>query len=111
MPFLNIRYYEFLDFTIDYYQWPDAPDYVSSFLAHYRRVTRRQQVTDNAVELRATPFYFAVCPNCAITVLTNRDVGHHITCRLCGARWHTSRVPGDELDRIAATVSSALGVT
>ena len=110
VPFLNLRYYDFFDFTIDYYQWPEAPNYVDDLLVELHRAQRDPRFTAGGASLRGSPFSFTICPGCGITVLTNRDVGKAIRCRMCDTTFPTAPVRGPSFDRIVAEVSAKLGI-
>ncbi len=110
VPFLNFRYYDFFDFTIDYYQWPEAQDYVADLLVELRRTQRDPRFAVGGASLRGSPFSFTICPGCGITVLTNRDVGKAIRCRMCDITFPTAPVRGPDFDRIVAEVSAELGI-
>ena len=110
VPFLNFRYYDSFDFTIDYYQWPDAPDYGADLLLELRRRLRDPRLAVGGASLRGSPFYFTICPGCGITVLTNRDVGKAIRCRMCNTKFPTAPVHSPDFDRIVAEVSAELGI-
>ena len=110
VPFLNFRYYDFFDFTIDYYQWPETPDYVVGLLVELRRAQRDPRFAVGGASLRGSPFSFTICPGCGITVLTNRDVGNAIRCRMCDTTFPTAPVRGPDFDRIVAEVSAELGI-
>ena len=110
VPFLNFRHYGFFDYTIDYYQWPDAPDYVPGLFMQLRRALRDPRFALGGSGLRGSPFSFTICPGCGITVLTNRDIGKAIRCRMCETRFPTAPVHGPEYDRIVAEVSAELGI-
>jgi tetratricopeptide (TPR) repeat protein len=107
VPFLNVRFYDFFDFTVDYYQRPDAEQYAPVFLQELRRAMRDPRMV---APLRGSPFYFTACPACGAHVLTNRDVGKLIRCRMCETQWHTEPSHEPALDAIVAEVSAALGV-
>jgi serine/threonine protein kinase/Flp pilus assembly protein TadD len=110
LPFLTFRYYDFFDFTLDYYQWPEATDFVPQFLTKLRGAMRDPRVAVGGATLRGSPFYFTVCPSCGISVLTNRDVGKRIACRMCGTSWPTVAVQGPAFDPIVAQVSATLKI-
>jgi tetratricopeptide (TPR) repeat protein len=107
IPFLNFRFYDFFDFTIDYYQRADAEQFVPVFLQELRRAMRDPNMV---APLRGSAFYFTRCPSCSVQVLTNRDIGKHITCRMCETGWHTEPLSEPALNAIVAEVSAALGV-
>jgi tetratricopeptide (TPR) repeat protein len=110
-PFLNIRHYGFFDFTIDYYQWPDTPGYVAGLLERLRPVLRDPRLASySGSGMRGSPFSFTICPGCGITVLTNRDVGKAIRCRMCNTTFPTAPVSRPDFDRIVAEVSAELGI-
>jgi tetratricopeptide (TPR) repeat protein len=110
VPFVNFRYYDFREFTIDYYQWPNADDFVPALLAELRRARRDPRIGVGGATLRGSAFYFTICPGCGITVLTNRDLGKEIRCRMCEAISSTTPVHGDPFDGIVADVSAELGI-
>jgi serine/threonine protein kinase/predicted Zn-dependent protease len=110
VPFLNLRYYDFREFTIDYYQWPDAQDFVPALRRELRRAMRDPRLAVGGATLRGSAFYFTTCPACGITVLTNRTVGKRINCRMCGTDWRTAPVHGPLFDDIVADVSAELEI-
>jgi tetratricopeptide (TPR) repeat protein len=112
LPFLNLRYYDgMFDFTIDFYESIDNPNFVGSFRTSWRRATRDPRfAAGGGAALRGSAFYITMCPECGITVLTNRDVGKRIRCRMCGNEWHTNPVSQPRFDRIVAEVSTELGI-
>ncbi len=110
IPFLNFRYYDFGDFTIDYYQRPDVEDFVPMLLTELRRAKRNPHIAVGGATLRGSPFYFTMCPGCGITVLTNRDVGKPLRCRMCETTWETTVIRGPLFDGIVADVSAELGI-
>jgi serine/threonine protein kinase len=111
LPFLNFRFYDFFDFTVDYYESVTAPDFVQSFLGHLRRATRDPRFTGGSgAPLRGSPFYFTICAGCGVTVLTNRDAGKRMNCRMCGTGGPTDPVHGPVFDSIVAEVSAELGI-
>jgi serine/threonine protein kinase/Tfp pilus assembly protein PilF len=112
-PFLNVRYYLYsspAEFTIDYYQEPEAPDYLTDLFMQVRRATRDPRFAMGGGGLRGSPFVFTVCPGCSMSVLTNRNAGKSIKCRMCGTRFPTTPVHGPAFDRILAEVSAGLGI-
>jgi tetratricopeptide (TPR) repeat protein len=110
LPFLNIRFYGFHDFTLDFYQTPTAPNFVEMFVAEWRRANRDPRISVGGAMLRGAPFYFTICPNCGVHVLTNRDRGYRIVCRMCNNEWHTEPLQGGALDDIIKQVSEVLGI-
>jgi serine/threonine protein kinase len=110
LPFLNFRYYDFFDFTLDYYQAPEAADYFEQFIREYRRALRDPRFTVGGASLRGSPFYFAQCPNCDVHVLTNRDIGKSISCRICGQSWQAVPITGRMFDEIRKRVSEEIGI-
>jgi len=109
LPFMNIRYYDLREFTLDYYQALDAPDYLDTFRREYRRMTRDPRFAANGATLRGSPFYVSVCPSCAVNILTNRSVGKQLRCRMCEREAPTQPVHGPEIDAIVAQVAEAVG--
>ncbi|HJQ32919.1 MAG TPA: tetratricopeptide repeat protein [Pyrinomonadaceae bacterium] len=109
LPFINFRSYGFQDFTIDFYESPDVPDFLESFLREWRRATRDPRIQSMG-SLRGSPFYFARCPGCGVHVLTNRDAGYRIRCRMCETVWQTEPLREASLDAVVARVSEVLGI-
>ena len=107
IPFLNFRFYDFFEFTVDYYQRPEAEQFVAEFLQELRKAMRDPRMV---APLRGSPFYFTICPGCGVHVLTNRDIGKNITCRMCQTPWQTQPVERAALNEILAEVSAALGI-
>ena len=108
LPHLNFRFYDFHDFTIDYYKSPSTPNFLDTFLREWRSVTRDPRFA--VASLRGSPFYFARCPNCEVHVLTNRDVGKSLKCHMCDHRWDTKPITGQRLNDIVASVAAAMGI-
>jgi len=111
LPFLNIRYYDgMFDFTIDFYDSVDEPGFVDRFRTTRRRATRDLRfAAGGTAVLRGSAFYVTICPACGITILTNRDVGKRIHCRMCGHDSNTRPERGPRFDRIVAEVAAELG--
>ncbi len=110
IPFMNFRFYDFQDFTIDYYQYVDFPNYTDAFMKELQRAKRDPRFSPGGEELRGSPFYFSQCPGCSVYILTNRDVGKRLHCRMCGHSAPTDIVRSKKLDRIVASVSDSVGV-
>ena len=110
LPFLNLRYYGFFDFTIDYYQRSDAPDYVAGLFMQLRRAQRDPRFAIQGASMRGSPFSFTICPGCRIAVLTNRDAGKAIRCRMCNTTSPTTPIHGPDFDRILAEISAELDI-
>jgi hypothetical protein len=108
-PFMNFRLYDFHDYTIDFYQSAEVPGYVDSLLAELRRVSWDPRLVQGS-SLRGSAFYFTKCPGCRTHVLTNRDLGKHIVCRLCEAEWYAQPIDEPGLQQIVERVSEALGI-
>jgi serine/threonine protein kinase/Flp pilus assembly protein TadD len=107
LPFLNFRFYGFHDFTLDYYDSPEEPDFVERFLTEWRRAIRDPRF---AAPLRGTPFYFTRCNGCGVHVLTNRDHGKWLNCRMCDSGGPTEAIRGSPFDQLVKQVSDVLGV-
>ena len=110
VPFLNIRFYETLDFTLDFYESPRNPKFIESFVNEWRRAMRDPRITMGGASLRGSPFYFTQCPNCRVYVVTNRDVGYQMSCRMCDTRWQTDPQTGRGLESILQKINDAVGI-
>src|ERR1019366_3994545 len=92
LPFFNVRFYMAEHtFSFDFYDDLGHPDYVNRFVESWNVFRRDPRLNHNA-ELRSTPLYFHVCPNCKVYILTNRDEGSNLNCRQCDMRNPTQRV-------------------
>jgi tetratricopeptide (TPR) repeat protein len=110
LPFLTTRFYETLDFTLDFYESPRNPKFVDAFVNEWRRAMRDPRMTIGGASLRGSPFYFTQCPKCRIYVLTNRDVGYRISCRMCDTHWQTDPQAGRDLESILQKINGAVGI-
>jgi hypothetical protein len=108
LPFLNFRFYGLTDFTLDYYDSPDWDKFVAGFLTRWRRAVRDPRVSQ--APLRGTPFYFTRCNGCGVHILTNRDTGKWLNCRICDTGGATVPLRGDPFDELVHQVSEAVGV-
>jgi tetratricopeptide (TPR) repeat protein len=110
LPLLNVRYSAELDFTIDFYEDPATPDYLDTFVAEWRRAERDPRMQINGASLRGSPVFMSRCTRCGVYVLTNRDHGSSIGCRLCDARFVAAPVSSGSIDAIVAQVNQQLGI-
>ena len=108
-PYFNLHFYKDQPFSIDFYYYPDAPDYIEQFMLAWREAMRNPKVRSWSFTLRTTLFYFTICPMCASSILTNRDHGEKLMCRRCQATYETFAVERDDLDTLIDKVLAALG--
>lgn len=108
LPFLNFRFYDSQDFTLDYYDSPNSEGFVERFLTEWRRAVRNPQFSQTP--LRGTPFYFTSCKGCSVHILTNRDIGKRLNCRMCDTVEPTVPLFGSPFDQLLERVSDAMGV-
>jgi tetratricopeptide (TPR) repeat protein len=108
MPFINYRFYNMEDFTLDFYYDTEADNYVEQFFKEWRRSMRdpHMKMGDG---LRSTPFYFTECPGCGLSILTNRDHGKGLRCRACETYHHTAAVQREELGGLLGQINERLG--
>src|SRR5207249_1654746 len=64
---------------------------------------------DRHATLRPNLFYFTICPNCGIAILTNRDLGKELRCRVCNTVHKTAESKRDDLHTLLIQIQSALG--
>ncbi|AUX33291.1 MULTISPECIES: tetratricopeptide repeat protein [Sorangium] len=111
LPYMNVRMYaDMRSFSLDFYDDPRRPDYVEQFLRGYRDIVRKMPAYGMNNELRATPFYFTQCARCGFHILTNRDRGYKIDCRLCDGRSQTAPAAAQHLIDLAEKVTAATGL-
>jgi hypothetical protein len=107
---LNFRFYETPDFALDFDESPADPNFLELFVNEWRRAMRDPRVAVGGATLRGSPFYFTRCPNCCVYVLTNREMGYPISCKMCDARWQTDPDGGRGLEPLLQEVSDAVGI-
>lgn len=109
IPFLNVRVINFMYFTIDYYNHISAPNFISQLRREIRSVLRDPQFAEMSGGLRGSPFIFIVCPVCNFAILTNRDVGESVLCRMCNTPFDAISAVGSKFESILPAVSAELG--
>ena len=111
LPFFNVRFYMPENrFSFDFYDDLGHADYVSRFVESWNIFQRDPQLSRDA-ELRSTPLFFHVCPNCKVCILTNRDEGSNLNCRQCDMRNPTQRVQNERTKQLLGLVHQALSKT
>lgn len=110
LPLLNFRFSAELDFTIDFYEDPATPGYLDTFVTEWRRAERDPRLQMNGASLRGSPVFMTRCTRCGVHVLTNREHGSSIGCRLCDARFVAASVSSGSIDAIVAQVNQQLGI-
>jgi tetratricopeptide (TPR) repeat protein len=109
-PFINFRYYTTGDFTIDFYENPLNPDLVDNFVREWRRAMRDPNVQMQGASLRGSPFYFTRCPECGVHVVTNREAGFKLDCRMCDTRFFTSPIDEPSLNELSSRIEEITGI-
>lgn len=109
-PFINFRYYTTGDFTIDFYEDPRNPDIVDDFEREWRRAMRDPNVQMQGASLRGSPFYFTRCPECSVHVMTNREPGFKLDCRMCDTRFFTSPIDEPSLSELTSRIEEITGI-
>jgi tetratricopeptide (TPR) repeat protein len=109
LPFFTVRFYMPENtFSCDFYDDLDSPAYVEHFLESWNRFRRDPAVSLHA-EPRPTPLYFHVCPNCRVSILTNRDTGAGLQCRQCGFKSPCKSSANAKTDELLDRVNKAVG--
>ena len=109
-PFINFRYYATGDFTIDFYEDPHNPNFLDAFKREWRRALRDPGMQLQGASLRGSPFYFTRCPVCGVYVITNREIGYKLDCRMCDTRWFTSALDDPSLSELTQHVTELTGI-
>jgi tetratricopeptide (TPR) repeat protein len=107
---LHIQFYLGGGYSVDYYDdLTMLDDYMVRFLRCWRELTRDPSFPNHGGMLSGTPFYFTICPNCSIPILTNREHGKPLTCLRCESIHETSAVRREELDELLDRIMTKLG--
>lgn len=111
MPFTNIRVVEHENmYVLDRYDDVKSDEYSTSFAKALQESARGMAVQIGNFVLRTTPFYFTICPSCAIEILTNRDHSAPLRCRRCDRVHETAPMVGRaELSSLLDKVVVAIG--
>jgi tetratricopeptide (TPR) repeat protein len=95
-------------FSIDFYHHLEAEDYANLFQQAWRMLERRMSVM-GGYSPRAIPFFFTRCSGCGFHIMTNRDEGQNLRCKLCGTEDDTARVERLDLQQLLGWIYEAIG--
>lgn len=111
--FLNIKLYMLENtFCYDFYCLTERPGYVDACVSSIRKMddVRSDSEVMGRAEVRVRNYAFYRCGTCGFPILTNRDPGESLLCRMCDTKGPVAYVEETSLKSLAADVNQALGL-
>lgn len=106
LPYLNFRVYADEDmYSIDFYYPIDSKVYKDAYAWSLRYLNSQPEFLRLNLLMRTTPLYFTQCPNCEIFILTNRDYGKELNCRVCSTRHNTIVFDRGDLKQLLSAIN------
>jgi hypothetical protein len=110
--FLNTKFFVHENmYCHDFYCLRDNGDFVDRCVRSIRQIRDFQssvRAMSNA-EIRGRAYAFCRCASCDFAILTNRDPGESLACRLCEAKHPVAYVNESALASLADQVNEGLG--
>lgn len=99
-------------FSHDFYKLTDRPGYAEACIASIRQFAAHSTGSELFVqaEARVRPYAFWRCQACSFAILTNRDPGESLLCRMCDAKHPVVFTEEPNLDVLAKEVNASLGL-
>jgi len=96
----------------DFYCLHEDGNFVDRCVRAIRQITDFQSSAEfmGNAESRGRAYAFCRCPSCNFAILTNRDPGESLACRLCGAKHPVAYINEPALASLADQVNEALGL-